>query len=121
MTNVFPESMNNKEYRLQQDGFLREQSVPLSLPAHNRYMHAVDVTVQSRKTKYGFDRKSGVPGLDYFTLVRISPFNAHILYKHNCKKSLPKDQHAFCLELAHLLLQKGTRAKTARLCKGEER
>ena len=28
MTNVFPESMNSKVYRLEHDGLFREQSVP---------------------------------------------------------------------------------------------
>ena len=116
VTNVFPESMNSKVYRLQHDGLLREQSVPPPLPAYNKYMCAVDVTGQIRKT-YGFDRKSRRSWIRlFYTCKDFSINNAHILYKHNCKKSLikPKDQHAFRLELAHLLLQEGTRAKTTR-------
>ena len=49
MTNVFPESMNSKVYRLEHDGLLREQSVPPPLLAYNKYMCAVDVTEQIRK------------------------------------------------------------------------
>ena len=76
---MFPESINSKVYRLQYDGLLREKSVPPSLPVYNKYMHAVDVTVQIRKTLscYGFDRKSGVPGLDYFTN---TPLKMHIYF-----------------------------------------
>ena len=110
--------MNSKVYRLQHAGLLREQSVPPPLPAYNKYMCAVDVTGQIRKT-YGFDRKSRRSWIRlFYTCKDFSINNAHILYKHNCKKSLikPKDQHAFRLELAHLHLQEGTgtRAKTAR-------
>ena len=108
--------VNDTIYRLQHDGLLREQSVPPPLPAYNKYMCAVDVTGQIRKT-YGFDRKSRRSWIRlFYTCKDFSINNAHILYKHNCKKSLikPKDQHAFRLELAHLLLQEGTRAKTTR-------
>ena len=83
--------MNSKVYRLQQ-------------PAYNKYMRAVDITDQIRKT-YGFDRKSRCSWIRlFYTCKDFSINNAHILYKHNCKKSLikPKDQHAFRLELAHV-------------------
>ena len=53
----------------------------------------------------------GIPGLDCFTHVRISPLIMHIYFINTivAKKSpiKPKDQHAFRLELAHLLLQEG--------------
>ena len=57
VTNVFPETMNSKVFRLQPEGVLREQSVPPLLPAYNKYMGAVDLTDQLIRT-YGFDRKS---------------------------------------------------------------
>ena len=64
------------------------------------------VTGQIRK-HYGFDRKSGVSGLDYFTHARISPLNAHIILYSTIVRSLYliKDQHAFRSELAHLLAE----------------
>lgn len=112
VSNVFPESMKNKVFRLQQDGFLREQSVPPPLPAYNKYMCAVDVTGQIKKT-YGFDRKSKRSWIRLFYAFHdLSIDNAHILYKHNCTKCSvkPKDQLSFRLELAHLLLQIGSRS-----------
>ena len=42
-------------FRLESEGILREQSVPL--PAYNKYMGAVDLTDLFLKP-YGFDRKS---------------------------------------------------------------
>ena len=101
VTNVFPESMNSKVYRLQRDGLLREQSVPPPLPVYNKYMCAVDVTGQIRKYM-GSIESQGIPGLDCFTHARISPLTMHIYFINTivCKKSLikPKDQHAFRLE-----------------------
>ena len=87
MTNVFPGSMNSKVYRLQRDGLLREQSVLPPLPAYNKYMCAVDVTGQIRKT-FGFDRKSRRSGLDCFTHVRISPLTMHIYFINTIVKIL---------------------------------
>ena len=57
VTNVFPERMDAPVARLQPEGVLRYQSVPLLLPAYNKFMGGVDRTDQLRKT-YVFDRKS---------------------------------------------------------------
>ena len=113
VTNVFPETMDSKVFRLQSEGVLREQSVPPPLPAYNKYMGAVDLTDQLVKP-YGFDRKSKRCWLR--PLIQCHNFainNAHILYKHNCRQSKvkPKDQLAFRLELARLLLKFGSRSK----------
>ena len=111
VTNVFPESMEGKMFRLQRDGILREQSAPPLLPAYNKYMGAVDVTGQIKKT-YGFDRKSKRSWTRlFYAFYDLSIDNAHILYKHNCIKFgvKPKDQLSFRLEVAHLLLQIGSR------------
>ena len=48
VTNVFPESMNGKVYRLQHDGRLREQSVPPPLPVYNKYMCIVNREILTR-------------------------------------------------------------------------
>ena len=113
VTNVFPETMDSKVFRLQPEGVLREQSVPPLLPAYNKYMGAVDLTDQLIKP-YGFDRKSKRCWLRPFLFCfDVSTNNAHILYKHNCKRCgvKPRDLLGFCLELAHLLLQFGDRSK----------
>ena len=55
VTNVFPERMDSKVFRLQ--CVLREQSVPPLLPAYNKFMGAVDLTGELKKP-YGFDKKS---------------------------------------------------------------
>ena len=113
VTNVFPETMSSKVFRLQPEGVLREQSVPPLLPAYNKYMGAVDLTDQLVKP-YGFDRKSKRCWLrPLIFCFDVSTNNAHILYKHNCKRCgvKPKDLLAFRLELARLLLKFGTRSK----------
>ena len=50
VTNVFPERMVAPVARLQPEGVLRYQSVPLLLPAYNKFMGGVDRTDQLRKT-----------------------------------------------------------------------
>ena len=113
VTNVFPETMNSKVFRLQPEGVLREQSVPPLLPAYNKYMGAVDLTDQLMRT-YGFDRKSKRCWLRPFLFCfDVSTNNAHILYKHNCKRCgvKPKDLLGFRLDLARLLLQFGSSSK----------
>ena len=89
VTNVFPETMDSKVFRLQSEGVLREQSVPPPLPAYNKYMGAVDLTDQFVKP-YGFDSKSKCCWLR--PLIQCHNFainNAHIiLYKHNCNLRL---------------------------------
>ena len=40
VTNVFPERMDSKVFRLQCNGVLREQSVPPLFPAYNKFMGA---------------------------------------------------------------------------------
>ena len=115
VTNVFPETMGSKVFRLQPEGVLREQSVPPLLPAYNiyKYMGAVDLTDQLIKA-YGFERKSKRCWLRPFLFCfDVSTNNAHILYKHNCKRCgvKPKNLLGFCMELACLLLQFGSRYK----------
>ena len=110
LSNVFPESMDSKVFRLQHDGFMREQSVPPLLPAYNKFMCAVDVTDQLKKT-YGYDRKSKRPWIRLFHAgFDFAINNAHILYKHNCKrcKVRSKDQLDFRLELVEMLLKKAS-------------
>ena len=86
VTNVFPESMEGKMFRLQRDGILREQSVPPPLPAYNKYMGTVDVTGQIKKT-YGFERKSKRSWIRlFYAFYDSSTDYAHILYQHNCRK-----------------------------------
>ena len=89
MTNVFPESMNSKVYRLQHDGLLREQSAPPPLPAYNKYMYmcAIDVTGQIRKT-YGFDRKSRRSWIRLFYTCKDFPLTMHINFINTIVKSL---------------------------------
>ena len=113
VTNVFPESMNSKVYNIidfSTVDFLENNLSPhpyqsitsicvllMSLARLEKHMGLIMIESQ------------GVSGLECFTRVRISPLtiHMHILYKHNCKESLIKskayDQHAFRLELAHLL------------------
>lgn len=113
VTNVFPERMDSMVVRLQHDGVMREQSVPPLLPAYNKYMCAVDVTDQLKKA-YGYDRKSVRPWLRlFFAGLDFAINNAHILYKHNCKRCEVKavDQLAFRLELASALLKAGSRCR----------
>ena len=107
VTNVFPKHMDSQVARLQPEGVLRNQSVPPLLPAYNMFMGGVDRTDQLRKT-YGFDRKSRRFWLRlFFQLFDYAINNAHILYKHSCKRYdvRPKDLLAFRLELVHLLLE----------------
>ena len=61
VTNVFPETMDSKVFRLQSEGVLREQLVPPPLPAYHRvgrlYMwgwpgHAHIYNTLQKKTKY---------------------------------------------------------------------
>ena len=86
VTNVFPEHMDSQVARLQPEGVLRNQSVPPLLPAYNMFMGGVDRTDQLRKT-YGFDRKSRRFWLRlFFQLFDYAINNAHILYKHSCKR-----------------------------------
>ena len=122
VTNVFPVAMASKVFRLQPEGVLREQHVPPLLPAYNKYMGAVDLTDQLKKA-YGFDRKSKRSWLrPFFMCYDVATNNAHILYKHNCKRCgvKPKDQLAFRLELARSLLRFGTRCKVqSSSCRGE--
>ena len=119
VSNVFPESMGSKMFRLQSGGLMREQTVPPPLPAYNKFKCAVDVTDQLKKT-YGYDRKSNRPWIRLFHAgFDFSINNAHILYKHDCKrcKVKPKDGLAFRLDLARLLLKKGSRCRMA-TCSG---
>jgi hypothetical protein len=114
ITNVFPEHMKSKVFRLQPEGLLKERSVPPLLPAYNKYMGGVDRTDQIRKT-YGFDRKSRRYWLRlFFNFFDFAINNAYILYKHNCKhyEVRPKDLLAFRLELAHLLLEEATSVRS---------
>ena len=70
-------------------------------------MGGVDRTDQLRKS-YGFDRKSRRFWLRlFFQFFDYSINNAHILYKHSCKRHgiVPKDQLEFRIELVHLLLE----------------
>ena len=81
--------------------------MPPLLPSYNMFMGGVDRTDQLRKT-YGFDRKSSSFWLRlFFQLFDYAINNAHILYKHSCKRYdvRPKDLLAFRLELVHLLLE----------------
>ena len=106
ITNVFPASMDAKVTVLQNDGILVEKTVPPLLPAYNKYMGGVDLTNQLQKY-YAFDRRCKRPWLRiFFHLFDFAVNNAHILYKHNCRKVgiRPKDLLAFRLELVHLLL-----------------
>ena len=105
VSNVHPASMKHDVYRLQHDGLLREQSVLPPLPAY-KYMGAVDLTGQLKRL-YEIGRKSKrnwVRVFSFFFDVGID--NAHILYKHCCKRGgvRPKDLLAFRVELARLLI-----------------
>ena len=110
VSNVHPETMKHKVYRLQHDGLLREQSVPPPLPAYNKYMGAVDLSAQLKQC-YGFDRKSKRNWVRVFNhFYDVSIDNSYILYKHCCKRCRvkPKDHLAFRVELARLLLVNGS-------------
>ena len=74
-------------------------------------MCADDVTGQIRKKHMSLIKGQGIPGLDCFKHVRISPLTMHIYFINTIVKSLCL---SITLTLAHLLLQEGTRAKTAR-------
>ena len=50
LSNVFPESMNDKAAGVQAGGMLGYQSVPPLLPAYNKFMGGVDGTGRFRKT-----------------------------------------------------------------------
>ena len=54
VTNVFPETMDSKVFRLQSEGVLSEQLLPPLLPAYNMYMGAVDLTDQFVKPSLWF-------------------------------------------------------------------
>ena len=117
ITNVFPASMDHKVPVLQPQGILVEQTVPPLLPAYNKYMGGVDLTDQLQRY-YAFDRKSTRSWLRvFFHLFDIAVDNAHILYKHNCRKTGIKCQDllAFRLKLVHLLLDGADRRKRRRV------
>ena len=87
LTNVFPECMNSKVYRLQHDELLREQSVP------HPYQPITSICVLfillARLEKHmGLIESQGVHGLDCFTHVRISPLTMHIYFINTIVKSL---------------------------------
>ena len=108
ITNVFPASMDTTVEVLESDGILVKKSVPPLLPAYNKYMGGVDLTNQLQKY-YAFDRRCRRPWLRiFFHLLDFAVNNAHILYKHNCRKEgvRPKDLLGFRLELVHLLLDR---------------
>ena len=117
ITNVFPASMEQKVPVLQSQGILVERSVPPLLPAYNKYMGGVDLTGQLQ-CYYAFDRKCRRPWLRvFFHLFGFAVNNAHILYKHNCRKVgvKSKDLLAFRLELVHLLLDRAVGRKRQRV------
>ena len=58
MSNVFPERMDSDVVRVQMDGSLQLQAIPLVLPAFNKYMGGVDYRFSQVRKSYGFDRKS---------------------------------------------------------------
>ena len=112
-TNVFPEQMGSKVARTQPDGVLQYQCIPPLLPAYNKFMCGADLTGQLLKS-YAVDRKSKRCWLRiFYQLWNYAVNNAHILYKHCCKRSKVKAKSSlrFHVELAWLLLQKSVRVR----------
>ena len=100
--------MDSMVARLQPGGVLRNQSVPPLLPAYNKFMGGVDRTDQIRKC-YGFDRKSKRSWLRlFFQFLDYAINNAHILYKHCCRRHGFRAQSLleFRLDLVRLMLEK---------------
>ena len=91
MTNVFPESMNSKVYRLEHDGLLTEQSVP---PHPYQPITSTCVLLmllnrlEKKHNNMGLIESQDVPGLDCFKHVRISPLTMHIYFINTIVKSL---------------------------------
>ena len=94
--------------------------------AHSYYMNPPSqnprsATADQLKKTYGYDRKSKRPWIRLLhTGLDFAINNAHILCKHDCKrcKVKPKDGLDFRLELARLLLKKGSRCRMA-ACSGD--
>ena len=108
VSNVFPESMTPKVARIQCDGVFGYQSVPPLLPAYNKFMGAVDRVSQVKKN-YGVDRRGKRYWLRlFFQFLDYAVDNAHILYRHNCRRvdMKPMSLKEFRLKLAYLLMKK---------------
>ena len=87
---MFPASMDvvwmDEVVVLQNDGFLVKKSVQPLLPAYNKYMGDVDLTNRLQKY-YAFDHRCRQPWLRiFFHLLEFAVNNAHILYRHSCRK-----------------------------------
>ena len=108
VSNVFPEHMSRKVGRPQYDGTFGYQSVPPLLPAYNKFMGAVDIVSQVRKT-YGFDRKSKRYWLRlFFQFLDYAVNNAYLLYQHDCRRAgmRPVVRKDFRLALIDQLIRK---------------
>lgn len=114
VSNGFPEHMSSKVARTQCNGVFGYQSVPPLLPAYNKFMGAVDLVSQIRKT-YGYDRKSNRYWLRLlFAFVDYTVDNAYILYKRDCmaRGIPPLSLKDFKDKLGELLMQKSPRKHT---------